>query len=83
MLPHSEFRWCQFPDALRAACDIEDASAFFAAKMVMMPFVRSLVPCGLAGNLDSMNPTPIKHRCNCTIDGRDAKPIDSARAILE
>jgi len=70
----------QLAEIIEAARDVKSAIALLALKMVVMPFVRSLVSCGLSRYLDGFDPPFIQKSSDRAIDGRHTQPIDPSRS---
>jgi len=67
----AKFRRHELAEVLKAAGDIENAIAFLALEVVVVSFVRPLVPGGLAGDLHRFDPALFQECTDCPIDGRD------------
>jgi hypothetical protein len=67
----SKLRRRQLAEIIEASGDVEHAIALLALEVVMVPFVRTLVPRWFAGNLHRVDPAVIEECTDRPIDGRD------------
>lgn len=83
MAPNPKFRRYQLAKIVQTPGNIENAVAFLALEMMVMPLVRAFVSRGLPRYLDRVDPAIVEKRAHRPINGRDTEPVDSPRCRLE